>query len=147
MILSRDLKKTRPEKPKPFSMIDTSKNVVEVDRILKKKFPEPPGYVRTPPLKKPLTLQDAEKKPEVEEIDPLRSIVSNELNEVNTDESPQETPIEVPEEKPAEVEVPVEEIPWTNPEGEFMKLPLADYRALDSAQKKAYSEAKKEAGE
>ena len=162
MLLSRDLKKTKEKKPEPYAMIDTSKSQKEIDAIRKKQHPEPPGYTKTPPLKKPLTLQDAEKRPDEGEKGPLRSNLSNELDEVNgkvKGEYPQKTPIEPEPEAPPEDEPPeppeAEEpetgadgvlktpTPWLTTEGEFTKLPLADYRSLSSDQKKAYSEAKK----
>lgn len=158
MILSRDLKKTKEKKPEPYKMIDTSKSQKEIDAIRKKLHPEPPGYIKTPPLGKPLTLQDAEKRPDLEEKGPLRSNLSNEPDEVNGEvkgEYSQKTPIEHEPDGPAEIETPdppeAEEsvetpaFPWIDSEGKFQKLPLAEYRALGSPNKKAYSLAKKNA--
>lgn len=158
MLLSRDLKKTKAGKPKPYAMIDTSKSQKEIDAIRKKQHPKPPGYIKTPPLEKPITLQDAEKRPDGEEKGPLRSNLSNELDGVNGEvkgEYSQKTPVEHEPDGPAETEpldppeaeelVETPAFPWIDSEGKFQKLPLAEYRALDSPHKKAYSKDKKKA--
>lgn len=126
MILSRDLKKTKAEKAKPNESVSTSKSRADVDAILSIKQSRPPGYTRTEPLKKPMTLPDTEKpqkQAEPEENEALKSPLSDELKEGKGMVS----------------------VPWLNSFGEFQMLKIDAYRALPNDEKKLYSAAKKKA--